>query len=70
VGGSGIIALDGAAFPEAPQSFVIPDKRSADPEPMPCTVVKQIGCKTWLIPTHPQSFVIPDKRSADPEPMP
>jgi hypothetical protein len=25
--------------------FVIPDKRSADPEPMPWTVVKQIGCR-------------------------
>jgi hypothetical protein len=28
-----------------PQSFVIPDKRSADPEPMPWTVVKQFWCK-------------------------
>jgi hypothetical protein len=27
------------------RTFVIPDKRSADPEPMPRTVVKQIGCR-------------------------
>jgi hypothetical protein len=29
--------------PTHPQRFVIPDKRSADPEPMPWTVARQIG---------------------------
>jgi hypothetical protein len=32
------------AHPNPPQSFVIPDKRSADPEPMPWTVMKQFWC--------------------------
>jgi hypothetical protein len=38
-------------IPTHPQRFVIPDKRSADPEPMPWTVMKQIGCAIQLTPS-------------------
>jgi hypothetical protein len=30
-----------------PKRFVIPDKRSADPEPMPEAVVNQVWCRIW-----------------------
>jgi hypothetical protein len=34
---------------KTPQTFVIPDKRSADPEPMPVAVMKQFRCRTITI---------------------
>jgi hypothetical protein len=30
-----------------PKRFVIPDKRSADPEPMPEAAMKQERCRIW-----------------------
>jgi hypothetical protein len=38
-------------IPTHPQRFVIPDKRSADPEPMPWMAAKQIGCAIQLPPS-------------------